>query len=100
MAMRHMSRAAVLRKHGALQKFCAPLLRMLLGHGAGVSAVDRRGRTALHVAIENQSQEAVRLLVEAGAPLDLFAAAGMGDAERVATLLREQPSLAQAEQTT
>ena len=76
----------------------AALLDLLLEHGAEVAAPDAVGRTALHVAIENQNPEAVRLLVERGAPIDLFAAAGMGDAERVASLLDEDPSRAQAAQ--
>jgi ankyrin repeat protein len=75
-----------------------PMLRWLLAHGAAVGAVDALGRTALHVAIEYPSREAVQLLLEAGAPVDLFAAAGTGDTARVARLLTEEPSLARAMQ--
>src|SRR5207253_493358 len=76
----------------------AALLDLLLEHGADAAAQDGVGRTALHVAIENQHREAVQRLIDRGAPIDLFAAAGMGDAERVASLLAEDVSSAQAVQ--
>jgi cytohesin len=74
------------------------LLELLLEHGADVAARDRVGRTTLHVAIENQNPEAAQWLIERGAPVDLSAAAGMGDTERVASLLAEDPSQARAAQ--
>jgi ankyrin repeat protein len=73
------------------------LVELLLSRGADVCAADRLGRTALHVALENQRTETARLLVEADAPLDIFAAAGMSDAAHVANLLDQDGSLAQAE---
>jgi ankyrin repeat protein len=76
----------------------AALLELLVTHGADLAARDQVGRTALHVAIENQNLEAARWLIERGAPVDLLAAAGMGDAERVASLLAEDPSRARAVQ--
>jgi ankyrin repeat protein len=76
----------------------ATLLELLLEHGAAVAAQDAVGRTALHVAIENQLPGAIRLLLDRGAPIDVFAAAGMGDAERVARFLAEDPLLARAAQ--
>jgi ankyrin repeat protein len=74
----------------------ARLVRLLLAHGADLGARDGLGRTAIHVAIENEDWEAAPLLIERGAPIDLFAAAGLGDADRVAGLLAEDPSRAQA----
>jgi ankyrin repeat protein len=76
----------------------AALLELLLEHGADVAAQDAVGRTALHVAIENQLPGAMLLLLDRGAPIDVFAAAGMGDAERVASFLAEDPSQARAAQ--
>jgi ankyrin repeat protein len=74
------------------------LLKSLLEHGAAVDAVDSLGRTALHVAIEQQCEEAILLMVQRDAATDIFAAAGMGQAEQVARLLAEEPSLARAAQ--
>jgi uncharacterized protein len=76
----------------------ATLLELLLDHGADVAAQDRVGRTALHVAIESQNPEAMRRLIDRGAPVDIFAAAGMGDAERVARFLAEDASRSRAAQ--
>jgi ankyrin repeat protein len=76
----------------------APVLETLMEHGAALDAADALGRTALHVAIEHQHQEAIRLLLERGASIDIFAGAGVGQAERVARRLAEEPSLARAAQ--
>lgn len=76
----------------------APVLETLREHGAALDAADALGRTALHVAIEHQHQEAIRLLLERGASIDIFSAAGMGQAEEVARRLAEEPALARAAQ--
>lgn len=76
----------------------APMLETLLEHPAALDAADTLGRTALHVAIEHQHPEAIRLLVERGASIDVFAAAGMRQSERVARRLAEEPLLARAAQ--
>jgi ankyrin repeat protein len=76
----------------------AGLLDLLLARGADVHARDSRGRTALHVAIEECHEDAARQLIERGAELDLFAAAGLGQTQRVADLLAEDPRGAMASQ--
>lgn len=60
--------------------------------------MDGLGRTALHVALEYQQWEAVEAFLKHGASVDVFAAAGLGDAERVDWLLAKDPNLAQASQ--
>jgi ankyrin repeat protein len=69
---------------------------LLLDSGAPLRGRDPQGRTPLHVAIEQRQEEAVRRLIRRGASLDLFAAAGLGNAERVEQLLRRDPRRAHA----
>src|SRR5262249_33436435 len=49
------------------------------------------GRAPLHTAIESQKEGPVRALLERGAKIDLFAAAGLGDERQVALSLDEDP---------
>src|SRR5439155_23964056 len=51
----------------------ARLVPLLLAHGADLNVRDGLGRTALHVAIETEDREAIPLLIEGGATIDLFA---------------------------
>ena len=74
------------------------LVPLLLDHGMDPRAVDRLGRTALHATIENRRTAAARLLIERGAEIDVFAAAGLGDFDRLSDLLAEDPGKARAAQ--
>ncbi|MGO8673056.1 MAG: ankyrin repeat domain-containing protein [Capsulimonadaceae bacterium] len=51
------------RRHAARAE---ALLRYLIEHGANVNATDGSGRTALHYAVSEDSELAVRVLLEAG----------------------------------
>jgi ankyrin repeat protein len=44
-----------------------PMVALLIEHGANVNAISLRGETALKAALYNKSEEATRLLIEAGA---------------------------------
>ena len=43
------------------------MVRLLLQHGANVMAQDINGITLLHLAVSNEQEEVVRILLEAGA---------------------------------
>lgn len=74
------------------------LVPTLLAHGADPDATDALGRTALHAAIESDRRELVDRFTERTTSFDVFAAAGLGDAERVARSLEARPQLADATQ--
>lgn len=82
-------------------------LRQLLASGASPDAVDADGVTALEVAIENQQQEAIELLLDAGASLDtrpgaepiIVAALRQGDETLAMDLVQRGAPVAAAEGT-
>jgi ankyrin repeat protein len=76
----------------------AETARVLLTMGADASARDPRGRTALHVAIEEGRAEVARVLIDSGAEWDIFGAAGLGEAARMQELLRREAHRARAVQ--
>jgi RNA polymerase sigma factor (sigma-70 family) len=80
--------------HMAVQWDQAEKIEMLLDHGADVEAVDGSGMRPLHLALIYRCPGAARLLVERGAAVDVWAAAGLGDAARVRALLEDAPELA------
>ncbi len=63
--------------HEAAEGAWVDILRATIEHGADVKAVDRLGRTALHVAASNhEGTEAIDVLVEAGANVEARATCG------------------------
>lgn len=67
---------------------------LLLSNGADPTLQDRRGGTALKRAALFQHAEVASLLMRHGAKPDVFDAAQLGLATELATMLREEPSLA------
>ena len=53
--------------HLAAMRGFVPILEMLLEQGADVNEADERGCTALHLAVEQGQEEAVRVLLKHGA---------------------------------
>lgn len=70
----------------------AALETLLTGDPTLAQVTNPRGTSALMMAIYMRQPEIVRLLVGHGAAVDLFAAAALGDHERVAALLADQPA--------
>ena len=58
--------------HQAAWRGDLPRLKALVAGGADLEARDGRGRTALHVATHARQREAIRLLAQAGAKLDVL----------------------------
>jgi ankyrin repeat protein len=58
--------------HQAAWRGDLPRLKALVAAGADLEARDGRGRTALHVATHARQREAIRLLAQAGAKLDVL----------------------------
>jgi len=67
---------------------------LLDGAPALVNAADESGTRAFVFAKYNRQDAIARLLLGRGAELDVFAAAMAGDASRVSSLIRQDPSLA------
>lgn len=82
--------------HAATYQGHQDVMAELLARGADVNAVDDRKRTPLHIAVANKRTDLADYLIKQGATIDIFAAARMGDVERVKTLLQSNPSLANA----
>ncbi|NKB72585.1 MAG: hypothetical protein GKR89_36375 [Candidatus Latescibacteria bacterium] len=82
--------------HVAISCGNVEIVNALLDRGVDVNETDARGRTALHHGLNKP--DIVSRLLERGAELDIWAAAGMGAADRVAALLAENPDLADAPQ--
>ena len=80
--------------HVAVQGADPALLRELLGRGADLEAVTREGRTPLHDAIEFGRTDLQAVLLEAGAYVDVCAAAILGRLYRVRELIDADPALA------
>jgi len=67
--------------------------RVLIEHGAELDAVNRDGRSALHDSLEHGRRQLTELLLQAGATVDVYAAAQLGDGARLRALLAERPEL-------
>jgi ankyrin repeat protein len=83
---------------GPENRYDPALLTLLIVRGADIEARDGCGRTALHCALDAERQDAIALLLAHAAEVDLFAAAGLGDTERVEALLHSDSMLANAQQ--
>jgi uncharacterized protein len=57
-----------------------------------LSARDANGVSAILLAVYHGKAEVAQLLVEMGAPIDIFEASALGKADRIAALLRADPS--------
>lgn len=66
---------------------------LLLELGADPNAVDNDGLTPLQIAIMRDQGDFAKKLIAKGAEVDVFSAAGLGQTERVATLLAADPKL-------
>ena len=63
-------------------------------NAALLRARDANGASAILVAIYNQRKDVAELLIELGAPLDLFEASALGRVERIQQILRVAPTRA------
>ena len=89
--------------HEAADHCNGDIAALLLDRGAGVDAADSDGRTALMRAADQcrdepdrdgpDSSRIVRVLVEAGAAIDLGTAIILGDAEKARALIESDPQL-------
>ena len=70
----------------------AEVVQLLLARGAHAAPVTG-GVSLIAIAAVEGRQNVVDVLVHAGVPIDLFAAAAIGDAQRVTALLRGNPAL-------
>jgi ankyrin repeat protein len=70
----------------------AEVVQLLLARGAHAGAVTG-GISLIAIAAVEGRRAVVDVLVQAGLPVDLFAAAAIGDAQRVTALLRDNPAL-------
>jgi ankyrin repeat protein len=69
------------------------MIEVLLAHGADINAKSKHGDTALFTAVMNGRRDIGEFLVAKGAKVDVFAAAGLGRVEQVASFLKTQPAL-------
>jgi ankyrin repeat protein len=74
----------------------AQVQRSLAAQPALIAARDPQGVSAPLVALYSGEPDIAELLAEAGAPLDVFAAAALGRVERLSALLAADPALAHA----
>ena len=83
--------------HVAVEEGLEEMVAFLLARGADVQALDNRGRTPLHRALNpghaRRSEKVINMLISYGAQIDIRAAIGLGDAARVAQLLDEDPGI-------
>lgn len=89
--------------HFAADRGHTAVTAALLEYGADVTAIDARGRPPLYLAGHNAgarkpgpTPEVVALLLTAGAPLDVFSAALLGDMNALQQLVTAGPHLAHA----
>ncbi|MFQ5737946.1 MAG: ankyrin repeat domain-containing protein [Acidobacteriota bacterium] len=71
----------------------AEVARILISSGIDLDVRSDEGRTALHDSIEHGRHEIQELLIQAGAEIDICAAAILGRIERVGELLAQDPEL-------
>jgi len=89
--------------HHASERGHLESARVLFAHGADARAIDGRGRPPLYLAAQEvrlrkmrPSPDVVALLLDHGAPLDVFAAAVLGRTDLIDTLAAADPSLVHA----
>ena len=81
--------------HFAVGEGKLDVVKALVENGADVNATsDQFDWTPLHLAFDNR--EIADYLIAHGANVDIFAASGLGDEDRVGALLTENPSLVEA----
>ena len=83
--------------HVAVEEGMEEIVALLLDRGADVQALDNRGRTPLHRALNpghaKRSETVINMLIAYGAQIDIRAAIGIGDIAGVSQLLDEDPSI-------
>ncbi len=79
--------------HLAVHTGDVEIAKLLIEHGVDLETRNDDGRTALHDSIEFARTEIEELLVDAGAIIDICAAAILGMMERVRELLAQDPEL-------
>lgn len=73
----------------------AILVAALLEHGASVNVRDKEGRMPLHIVVNDtseRSRQIVAMLTKEGVEIDIYAAAQLGELDRVRELLRGDPT--------
>ena len=71
----------------------AGVAQLLLARGAHTREAARAGVSPIALAAVEGRRNVVDVLLQGGMPVDLFAAAAIGDAQRVAAFLRDNPAL-------
>lgn len=75
--------------HGERVRDDAQVVDLLLAHGAELNAVNHAGETPLHWAATRGQKSVAKMLLDRGAQLDIFSAAGLGLHSEMASLLRK-----------
>jgi serine/threonine-protein phosphatase 6 regulatory ankyrin repeat subunit B len=82
--------------HIAASKGHQYVVKLLLRRKARFDLLNRYGETALEMAIAGEHKPIIDDLVNVGSPIDVFAAIGLGDLERVQKELDQDPKLVSA----